>query len=201
MLEIWNLVFMQYDLQADGSRQPLPKPSVDTGAGLERIAAVLQGVPSNFDTDLFAPILERPWRSWASRTTGGPAGRPIACWPTTRGRWRSCSPTASIRRATAAATCCAASCGAPCATPGCWGGASRRSWTLTERVVEQMHGVYPELEAKRAHIAKVTRAEEERFLETIEGGLAPAGRAEGRERRSPATRRSSCTTRTASRST
>jgi alanyl-tRNA synthetase len=57
--EIWNLVFMQYDLQKDGSRSPLPAPSVDTGAGLERIAAVVQDVPSNFDTDLFIPILER----------------------------------------------------------------------------------------------------------------------------------------------
>src|SRR5882762_9181584 len=50
LLEIWNLVFMQYDLQQDGSRAPLPAPSVDTGAGLERVAAVMQGVPSNFDT-------------------------------------------------------------------------------------------------------------------------------------------------------
>src|SRR6266704_5135776 len=51
LLEIWNLVFMQYDLQKDGSRAPLPAPSVDTVAGLERIAAVMQGVPSNYDTD------------------------------------------------------------------------------------------------------------------------------------------------------
>src|SRR5919198_1920078 len=56
-LEIWNLVFMQYDLQPDGSRKDLPKPSVDTGAGLDRIASVMQNVPSNFDTDLFQPII------------------------------------------------------------------------------------------------------------------------------------------------
>jgi alanyl-tRNA synthetase len=72
-LEIWNLVFMQYDLQSDGSRTNLPKPSVDTGAGLERIASVMQNVPSNFDTDLFQPIIAQAVESWGARTT---AGRP-----------------------------------------------------------------------------------------------------------------------------
>jgi alanyl-tRNA synthetase len=68
-VEIWNLVFMQFNRDASGVVTPLPKPSIDTGAGLERVAAVLQGKISNFDTDLFQPLIDR-----ASQLTGAHAG-------------------------------------------------------------------------------------------------------------------------------
>jgi len=58
-LEFWNLVFMQYDRDAQGKMTPLPRPSIDTGLGLERITAILQGVKNNYETDLFVPIIER----------------------------------------------------------------------------------------------------------------------------------------------
>src|ERR1700737_1030105 len=64
-VELWNLVFMQFDRDAGGQLNPLPKPSIDTGMGLERIAAVLEGVISNYDTDLFKPLIKE-----AARLTG-----------------------------------------------------------------------------------------------------------------------------------
>ena len=171
LLEIWNLVFMQYDLQPDGSRPPLPKPSVDTGAGLERIASVLQRVPSNFDIDVFAPILERAAEVVGMPYDRGPAGAPYrvladharavaflladGVYPSSDGRGYVLRRI--LRRGVRYA----------------WllGRREPTLVSLTERVVDFMRDVYPELEAKRAHIVKVTRAEEERFLETIEGGL------------------------------
>ena len=171
LLEIWNLVFMQDDLQKDGSRAPLPAPSVDTGAGLERIAAVLQDVPSNFDTDLFTPIIARAAEVTGRKYDRGPGGGSLrvladhsravsfllsdGVYPSNEGRGY------VLRRILRRAV--------------------RHAWLLGRReptlvhlaagVVEQMGEVYPELRAARTHIESVTRAEEERFFETIEGGL------------------------------
>jgi len=69
-VEIWNLVFMQFDQAADGSRKPLPRPSIDTGMGLERIAAVLQGVHDNYDTDTFRALIAESGALTRSATDG-----------------------------------------------------------------------------------------------------------------------------------
>jgi alanyl-tRNA synthetase len=172
-LEIWNLVFMQFDRSADGTLTPLPRPSVDTGAGLERIAAVMQGTDDNFHTDLFQPLLQRageligrPYREdgddRASCRVLADHARAVAflladgVYPSNEGRGY------VLRRILRRAVRHAWLLGRrePTLTP------------LTQVVVGQMGDVYPELRAKADFIADVTRNEEERFLETIEGGLA-----------------------------
>ena len=71
-LELWNLVFMQFETHADGTTTPLPRPSIDTGLGLERITSVLQNVDNNYDTDVFMPIMER-MRELAGMSSSGNA--------------------------------------------------------------------------------------------------------------------------------
>ncbi len=171
MLEIWNLVFMQFDRSADGTLTPLPKPSVDTGAGLERIAAVLQGEDSNFHTDLFMPLIDRVAELVGRPYDRGPAGgsfRVLAdharavtflladgVYPSNEGRGYVLRRI--LRRAVRHAWLLGRK--APTLTP------------LTGVVVREMGDAYPEIRAKAAYVADVTRQEEERFLETIEGGL------------------------------
>ena len=115
-IEIWNLVFMQFEQIGPGERLPLPRPSIDTGMGLERIAAVLQGTHDNYDIDLFRALIRV-----IEDLTGVEANgkRPTASSRTTCGRRRSWSPTACCPRTRAAATCSGASCAAPCATRSC----------------------------------------------------------------------------------
>ena len=171
LLEIWNLVFMQYDRAPDGSRSPLPAPSVDTGAGLERIAAVMQHVGSNYDTDLFMPIISGAANLIGTSYDRGPDGAPLrvladharavaflladGVYPANDGRGY------VLRRILRRAVRHAYLLGRKEAT----------LVHLAELVVEHMGSVYPELVQKASHITDVTRAEEERFLETIEGGL------------------------------
>ena len=123
-VEIWNLVFMQFLQEDDEIVADLPKPSIDTGMGLERIAAVLQGVHDNYDTDTFKALIaasERADPHRGRRATTRPA---TASSPTICARRASSSPTACCRPTRAAATSCAGSCAARCATRIC---SARRS--------------------------------------------------------------------------
>jgi alanyl-tRNA synthetase len=171
-LELWNLVFMQYDRGADGELRPLPAPSIDTGAGLERLAAVLQGVESNYDTDLFVPLLERVaavlGRPYERDGAEGPAYRVIA----------------DHARATAFLLCD----GVHPSNEG-RGYVLRRilrrgvryAWLLgrreptlaavVEEVIALMAGAFPQLAERRDLVLRTTRAEEECFLATIDEGM------------------------------
>ncbi len=114
-VEFWNLVFMQFDRDSTGTYNPLPKPSVDTGMGLERTAAILQGVISNYDTDLFTPLIKK-----AAELTGVDLNKELAAEKSAHSAQQHFSfRTASFQRTKVAATCCVKSCVAESVTVVC----------------------------------------------------------------------------------
>jgi alanyl-tRNA synthetase len=179
-VEIWNLVFMQFNRDAGGKLAPLPKPCVDTGMGLERAAAVLQGVVSNYDTDLFVPLMKRAAELCGvdfaeeealEEGTGGAASlRVIAdharattflisdgVLPSNEGRGYVLRKI--MRRAIRHARLLG----------------QKQPVVLTEMVLavqRLMENAYPELQgAAFAHVPRVVRAEEERFARTLDTAL------------------------------
>ncbi len=172
-LEIWNLVFMQFNRDANGTMTPLPKPCVDTGAGLERMAAVLQGVTSDYETDLFVPILARaqevsgvqlgedPETDVSLRVVADHA-RALAflvgdgVLPSNEGR-------GYVLRRILRRAC----------RHGVLLGLERPFLSeVVDTVIDEMSGVYPELSERRAFIGDRVRRDEERFLETLSRGLS-----------------------------
>ncbi len=171
-VEIWNLVFMQYDRAADGTLTPLPKASVDTGAGLERIAAVMQGENDSFHGDAFAALFDR---------IGELVGRPYDRHGSDRASFRVLADHARAVTFLLADGVYPGNEGRGYVLRRILRRAVRHAWLLGRReptvaqltsvVVDQMAEVYPELRTKAAYVHEVTWKEEERFLETIEGGL------------------------------
>lgn len=171
-MEFWNLVFMQFNRSADGQLTPLPKPSVDTGAGLERIAAILQGVDTNYDTDLFQEIISRISKLAGTRYDKDSANavsfRVIAdhsrattflvgdgVLPSNEGRGYVLRRI--IRRAIRHGK-----------KLGFTGPFLHKT---AGYVIDQMKDAYPDLVGKKAFIEKAVFAEEEQFFRTLERGL------------------------------
>jgi alanyl-tRNA synthetase len=167
-VEIWNLVFMQYERAADGTLTPLPKPSVDTGAGLERLAAVMQGVHSNYDIDLFQGLLRAAAEATGARDPASPSLRVIAdhiraasfliadgVLPANEGRGYVLRRI--IRRA---------------CRHGHRLGCERLFFhTLVPALAAAMGEAYPELVERGADIEQALLAEEQRFAETLSAGM------------------------------
>jgi alanyl-tRNA synthetase len=170
-LEIWNLVFMQYHRDRQGKLTPLPRPSIDTGMGLERITAVMQERKSNYETDLFRPLLMAVARITdrdVEELAESMAGRVIAdhlraitflihdgILPSNEGRGYVLRRI--IRRA--------ARYGKELGLDGPF------LYRLTGEVVDLMKVTYPEMVGTRTIAAQVTQGEEERFIETLNQGL------------------------------
>lgn len=172
VIEIWNLVFMQYNRDTSGTLHPLPKPSIDTGMGLERLAAVAQGVHSNYDSDLFTPLLtaiaERAGTAYGKKEVSDRSMRVIAdhlravtflmtdgVLPSNEGRGY------VLRRILRRA-----------ARHGrLLGIVEPFLHELTAAVVSQMGAAYSEITRAANTITEATRGEEERFIATLDQGL------------------------------
>jgi alanyl-tRNA synthetase len=167
-VEVWNLVFMQFDRSADGKMTPLPKPSVDTGMGLERMAAVMQGVHSNYEIDLFANLLKAAAKAVGIKNEASSSLNVIvdhirACaflivdgvLPGNEGRGYVLRRI--IRRAVR------------------HGNKLGMHDTFFHKLVrplcDEMGEAYPELVKARAHVEKVLQQEERRFAETLDQGM------------------------------
>jgi alanyl-tRNA synthetase len=175
-VEIWNLVFMQFNRDASGALTPLPKPSIDTGAGLERLAAVIQGKLSNFDTDLFLPLIQRAAELTGTRhgqAAGSDASLRIIAdharaatflvsdgvVPSNEGRGYVLRKI--IRRALRHANLLQANNSAPnTVLPG-----------MADAVLHEMGEAYPELKENFDRVRQVLLGEEQRFSRTITVGL------------------------------
>ena len=172
-IEIWNNVFMQFNRDEDGVMHPLPKPSVDTGMGLERIAAVLQHVHSNYEIDLFVNLLNAA----KAAVDGAGAGNCDANSPSLKviaDHIRACSFTVAdgvipgnagrgyvLRRITRRAI-----------RHGYKLGARAPFFhKLVSALVKEMGDAYPELKANEARVTEVLKQEEERFFQTISNGM------------------------------
>lgn len=167
-VEIWNLVFMQFDRSSDGTLTPLPQPSVDTGMGLERVAAVMQGVTSNYDIDLFQALLQAVAQATGTRDLGDNSLKVIAdhirataflivdgVLPGNEGRGY------VLRRIIRRALRHGHRLG--CEEPF--------FYKLVAPLIEQMGSAYPELVEAQAHVEKVLHAEEEKFSVTLASGM------------------------------
>jgi alanyl-tRNA synthetase len=195
-LEIWNLVFMQFDRQADGKLVPLPKPSVDTGAGLERIAAVKQGVTNNFHTDVFAPLIKSVEETvgfsyWGResdehrtgvRIKGARSGADVVPNAVDPASFRVLADHARAVAFLLADGVFPSNDGRGYVLRRILRRAVRHAYLLGRReptlvhvvktVIDTMGDVYPELRARGEHLLQTTRIEEQAFLATIEGGLS-----------------------------
>jgi alanyl-tRNA synthetase len=172
-LEIWNLVFMQFNRDASGAMTPLPKPSIDTGMGLERVAAVLQGKQSSYDTDLFRPLITRV-EALCGKTYGRDEDADVsmrviadhartAAFLITDGvtpsnEWRGYVLRRIMRRAMRHGRML--------------GLEAPFLWDMTATVVTVMGDAYPEIRDAQARVAETVRQEEERFAETLDLGTA-----------------------------